>query len=520
MKQLFGLDTSSFKTLREENLIYIDKTRWILNLVTTGRAFFLSRPRRFGKSLAVSTLKELFKGNSNLFKGLYIEDKWTFKPYPVLIFDFNKIQNTDLNVFEDNLRFILFKFYKENSINIPDTNDLLLLFAELVTGLYKKYNQRVVILIDEYDKPIIDHLGYGQNGIDTAKNNRKLLKNFFGTLKASDVVDALKFVFVTGVSRFSKISIFSEWNNLTDITMHSDYADFLGYTDDEIKTYCEDYLYDFCREKKMGIEECLGKLKYHYNGYRFSEERDIKVFNPISIMNCLNDKTFKNYWFSTATPSFLVNLIKEKNYFIPGLEHAEIDDSMLESFDIENIDIVPMLFQTGYLTLKNFDGTLFSLSYPNEEVKKSFNKILLKTISEKSSTTAFAQKLGNAFKNENHEDIKFFINAIFNEIPYPHFKNADENYFHTIIYMALSLMGFNTKSELLNSRGRLDLALIFPDKVFVIEFKCDVSAVSAVDQIKEKNYALKWKNNGLRTIICGISFDTKKREVKEILFEE
>jgi hypothetical protein len=215
-----------------------------------------------------------------------------------------------------------------------------------------------------------------------------------------------------------------------------------------------------------------------------------------------------------------VNLIKEKNYFIPDMENIELDDSMLETFNIENIRIEPMLFQTGYLTIKDFDGTIFYLSYPNEEVKKSFNKILLDDFSGNYNAPVLAQKLGKAFKNENYDDVEFFINAIFNEIPYPHFKNADENYFHTIIYMALSLIGFNTKSELLNSRGRLDLALIFPDKVFVIEFKCNISAQSAINQIKEKAYCDKWNNKDLRTVLCGISFDTETKKLKDILFEE
>jgi hypothetical protein len=237
-------------------------------------------------------------------------------------------------------------------------------------------------------------------------------------------------------------------------------------------------------------------------------------------MNCLKDKEFKNYWFSTATPSFLVELIKENNYFIPALENAKAGCGMLENFNIENLQIIPLLFQTGYLTIKDYDGSLVYLSYPNEEVKKSFNEILLQNITNEFNSVTYANELGLAFKNEDFEEAKFFINAIFNEIPYPHFKNADENYFHTIIYMALSLIGFNTKSELLNSRGRLDLALIFPDKVYVIEFKCNIPAKEGITQIKEKGYAKKWKNQNIRTILCAVSFDTEKREVKEILVEE
>jgi hypothetical protein len=376
-----------------------------------------------------------------------------------------------------------------------------------------------VILIDEYDKPIIDHLG--KNEIETAKENRDILESLFGVLKGANVVDIIQFVFVTGVSRFSKVSIFSKWNNLNDLTMNGFYSDFLGYTEEEIKTYFEEYLYEFCDEYGMDIEECLEKLRYHYNGYRFTR-KNIKVFNPVSIMYCLQNKEFQNFWFSTATPSFLVNLIKEKDYFIPDIEKAELGSNQLEAFDIENLEIEPLLFQTGYLTIKDYDyeEDIYYLKYPNIEVEKSFFEILFENVSEKSGTIMFAKKLGKAFKNEDYENVKFYINAIFNEIPYPHYKNKDENYFHTIIYLSLSLIGFNSESELLNSRGRLDLALIFPDKAFIIEFKCDSSAQSAIDQIKEKKYADKWKNKGIKTILCGINFNSEKKETNQILIKE
>jgi hypothetical protein len=516
MKKL-ALNTSSFEKLRTGNLIYVDKTKWISRLLDNGEAYFLSRPRRFGKSLTISTLNELFSGNKKLFKGLYIENKWEFDSYPVLVFDFNEINNSDPEKLYSTIQFRLKEFYKQHSLTLPKSEDNIILFSDLIDRLSKKYKKRVIVLVDEYDKPIIDHLA--KDEIKIAKQNREILESFFGTLKGANVVDNIKFIFVTGVSRFSKVSIFSKWNNLTDITMSGEYSDFLGYSQDEIKEYFDEYLYEFCEEMGISIEECIEKLKYYYNGYRFSK-KDIKVFNPISLMNCLKDKEFKNYWFSTATPSFLVELIKEKNYYIPNLENVRAGSGMLENFDIENLQIIPMLLQTGYLTIKDHDGTLVSLSYPNEEVKKSFNEILLQNITNKFDSAAYANELGLAFKNEDFEEAKFFINAIFNEIPYPHFKNADENYFHTIIYMSLSLIGYNTKSELLNSRGRLDLALIFPDKVYIIEFKCNSSADVAINQIKEKGYAKKWENKNIRTILCGISFDSEKREVSDILFEE
>ena len=517
MKKL-ALSTSSFEKLRTGNFIYVDKTKWILKLLDNDEAYFLSRPRRFGKSLTVSTLHELFSGNKELFKGLYIEDKWEFKPYPVLTFDFNEIDTSNSKNLTESLKAKLFNFAKIHELKL-DKDDLLKdIFLNLLTALYEKYNEKLVILVDEYDKPIIDHLA--KDEIKIAKQNREILESFFGTLKGANVVDNIKFIFVTGVSRFSKVSIFSKWNNLTDITMSEKYSDFLGYSEDEIKEYFDEYLYEFCEEKKMSIEECLDKLKYYYNGYRFCEDREITVFNPISLMNCFQNKKFANYWFSTATPKFLVELIKENNYFIPDIENVKLRPSLLETFDIERLPIVPMLFQTGYLTIKDYYRERLHLSYPNQEVKKSFTENLMLDMSNNFKAINFADELGIAFMDEDFDEVKFNINAIFNEIPYPHFKNADENYFHTIIYLSLSLIGYNTLSELLNSRGRLDLALIFPDKVYVIEFKCNSSADLAINQIKEKGYAKKWKNKNIRTILCGISFDSEKREVNDILFEE
>ncbi len=313
--------------------MYVDKTRWIHKLVTRGMYYFLSRPRRFGKSLIISTLKELFKRNKKLFKGLYIENKWKFEEHPVLGFDFNEINNKTSDQLESSIKRLLYDFFKTNHLNTPDSEDISYLFKQLIIELHEKDNQRIVILIDEYDKPIIDHLG--KDRIEIAKQNRKILESLFSVLKGANVVDLIQFVFVTGVSRFSKVSIFSKWNNLKDITINRAYADFPGYTEEEIKTYFKEYLSEFCDEYGMDIEECFKKLRYHYNGYRFSEE-NIKVFNPISIMNCLADKKFKNHWFSTATPSFLVNLIKEKDYFIPDMEKVELNSYQVEAFDIEN----------------------------------------------------------------------------------------------------------------------------------------------------------------------------------------
>ncbi len=521
MKKRLGLDTSSFRKLREKDLVYVDKTKWIYKLVTEGECYFLSRPRRFGKSLTISTLKELFSGNKELFKGLYIYDKWDFKKYPVLIFDFNEINNKTPKDLENSFRTLLDYYFEVNKIKRPSSDDLSFLFKQLIVSLYQKFNQKVVILIDEYDKPIIDHLGKGDKELQVAIQNRDILENFFGVLKGANVVDIIQFVFVTGVSRFSKVSIFSKWNNLQDITMRGEFADFLGYTEKEVRIYFKDYLEELANEYKLTLDGAMEKLKFYYDGYRFSDSNDVRVFNPVSIMYCLQEKKFKNYWFATGTPSFLINLIKEKKYYIPDLENVKTRATFLETFDIENLNVVSLLFQAGYLTIKDYSNDRYYLSYPNEEVKKSFAEVLMQSLVQKESPVNLADELGIAFQQEDFEDIKYYINAIFSEIPYPpHYTKADENYFHTIIYLALTLTGYNAKSELLSSRGRLDLALIFPDKVYVVEFKCNSSAKDAIKQIKDKKYADKWKNKGIKTILCGINFDTEKREVKEIVFEK
>ena len=517
--KLLPLDTSSFRRIREGNYIYVDKTRWIYKLITEGICYFFSRPRRFGKSLTISTLKELFKGHKELFKGLWIYERWAFKEYPVVVFDFNRIENTNPEVLKLALKSKLLSSARDYELELKE--DLLSsLFAELILWLFKKYSQKVVILIDEYDKPIIDHLGFGEERLKIAEQNREVLKRFFGVLKGDEVVDALQFVFVTGVSRFTKVSIFSEWNNLQDITLDSAFADFLGYSEEEIKTYFSDYLTSLSQKHGLSLKECLKKMAYWYNGYRFSLEKEVRIYNPISVMYCLKNGSFRNYWFQTATPSFLVNLLKERNYHLPKLECVPTDQDLLETFALSYIRIEPLLFQTGYLTIKEVEDDIIYLSYPNEEVKQSFSKILMRNLIETPDETIYlARRLGKAFKEENYEKIKEFTNAIFASLPYELYKKADEAFFHTIMYLSLALLGYDARSEVLTARGRLDMAVYDEDKVYIIEFKCHQNADLALKQIKEKGYAERWVGSGKKVILMGIDFDREKRRIREMKVE-
>ncbi len=398
------LDTSSFKRIREAGWLYVDKTKWIYKLLNSGMCFFLSRPRRFGKSLTVNTLKELFRGNKELFKGLYIYDKWDFKPHPVLLFDFNSVSCENPEALRKGLTFYLKEHAKDYEVELPHGDTLKELFDALIKTLYRKYKTPVVVLVDEYDKPIIDHLGLGEERIKVAYANREVLKDFFGVLKGAGVIDELAFVFVTGVSHFTKVSIFSEWNNLRSITFHEEFADFPGYTEEEILKFFKAHL-EALREKLglKSVEEVMERIRFWYNGYRFSPGRDTKTYNPVSVMNALADGSFKNYWFETGTPTFLVNLLKERFWEVPDLENLEVELEVFQAYELENLPIESVLYQTGYLTIKDVDEVSESmvLGYPNQEVKKSFCKVLFwQGISPPVSTKALSTKLAKALYEE------------------------------------------------------------------------------------------------------------------------
>ncbi|MDM8538423.1 AAA family ATPase, partial [Desulfobacterales bacterium HSG17] len=387
-------------------------------------------------------------------------------------------------------------------------------FKELILALYQKTGIPVVILIDEYDKPLIDYLGKGEKALETARANRDILKYFFGVIKGGEVSSVLRFVFITGVSKFSRVSIFSELNNLKDITMNRHYAEMLGYTQTEIETCFTDHIESFAKEYSQSSEQIIRELKIHYNGYRFSE-KESQVYNPFSVLNSLSDQAFKHYWFETGTPTFLVNLLKEANWYLPKIEEMQTVESIFSMYELDDLKPEALLFQTGYVTIKNVKNRLYSFGYPNQEVKTAFLETLLhsyiKGISDRSRFVLLAEYLFA-------EDMDAFIEtmkAIFASIPYSIESKRDEAYFHTIFYLMVCASGVNANSEVLTCDGRIDLAMEFPDKTYVIEFKCNQSADAALKQIRDKNYALKYRQSEKKIILMGINFDTEKRNISE-----
>ena len=346
MEKFLPVGIQSFEQMITGNFLYVDKTRYIYDMVRPPQGFyFLARPRRFGKSLTVSTFEALFKGKRNLFADLQIvRTDWEWQCFPVLKIDFTQINSETPEKLEASLLNYVYEISDSEDIkhsirSLPDC------FVRLIIRLAAKYQKPVVVLADEYDKPIIDHLGKGEKQLEIAKNNRDKLKQFFGVLKGGDVSAVLRFVFITGVSKFSRVSIFSELNNLEDITMAESYTALLGYTKDELETYFKPFVKRLAEKRGDSEKEIMTKLARYYDGYRFSES-DIRVYNPFSVLSALKKKAFKNYWFETGTPSFLINLLRENNWYLPGIEGMQATEAVFSTYELENLQPEALLFQT------------------------------------------------------------------------------------------------------------------------------------------------------------------------------
>ncbi|MBX7233350.1 MAG: ATP-binding protein [Caldilineales bacterium] len=505
----------AFETMRGQGYAYVDKTRWIHRMATAGMFYFLARPRRFGKSLLLSTLKCLFEGRRELFEGLWIAEQgeWDWQSHPVILLDFNEIEHDSPPNLERGLAFSLRRIARQHRVQI-DASGIVTGFTELILALHQRTRQPVVVLIDEYDKPLIDHLGKGEDGLAIARSHRDILRNFFAVLKGGTVSPALRFVLLAGVSRFSRVSIFSELNNLQDLSMNDAYADMLGYTQEEIERSFSTDMDAFADHLGWTPAEVRAGLELQYNGYRFSE-RDVRVYNPFSVLNALSERKFGNYWFASGTPTFLINLLRQGRWDLTAIEGLEVDPSAFSTFEIDNLRLEALLFQTGYLTIGDVSNGIYRLDYPNQEVKVSFLKSLLfapeQGVEEQSRSMVL--QLAQHLRNEDMEAFFTTMQAVFASIPYSLSAAQSEAYFHTIFYLMLSTSGADASSELLTNRGRIDLTVEFSDKVFVFEFKCNQSATAGLEQIRARGYAERYRTGGRRVMLVGINFDTTTRNI-------
>jgi len=522
-EKFLPLGIQDFETMRKGNFVYVDKTEYINKLIHPIQAFyFMSRPRRFGKSLLVSTLGYFFEGRRDLFEGLWIAENtdWKWEQHPVVKIDFNQISHETVEKLREGLSYALNDIGENNGIEIKG-NLLAENFRELIIELEKRYNSSVVVLVDEYDKPLISHLGKGAAELEIAKQNRDVLKQFFGVLKGQDVSGALRLVFITGVSKFSRVSIFSDLNNLDDLSMQSPFNEMFGYTEDELEQYFRHYIKSMANTLKLSYRECKVQLQTWYNGYRFTE-KDEKVYNPFSILNALKNRNFKNYWFETGTPSFLVNLMKENNYPVPEIEHLKLHEHSFTTYDLENLRLEALLFQTGYITITDYDGIFYSLSYPNQEVKTSFADFIYSELVEIRSPSLKDRYrlLAVLLQQQKIDEFIEVVNSILASIPYSHIARQDESYYHTVFYLMLSASGVLVQTEVLTSIGQIDIAVEFSDKVYIIELKCNQAADKAIAQIKERRYSEKYFSSGRDIYLIGINFDTAKRRITDWKWEK
>ncbi len=509
--QKLPVGIQSFSELRRGGYLYVDKTRQAYELAVGGKYYFLSRPRRFGKSLLVSTFKALFEGSKELFEGLWIEEHWDWeKTNPVIHLRFSSLGYKSLGL-ERALHEFLDEVIEEHHLGVEE-EALEKKFREIFASLAAKKGQ-VVLLIDEYDKPIIDYLG---EEIALAKENQQILKTFYSVIKDSDPY--IRMVFITGVSKFSRVSIFSDLNNLYDITLSESYVTMLGYTQEELETFFAEHLKDFCEKKNYSREEALAQIRRWYNGYSWDGEAF--VYNPFSILLFFKDHKFTNYWFKTATPTFLINLIRKEVYY--DFDGVKVGDAAFDSFDIEHLDVITLLFQTGYLTIKKYDERreLYTLGYPNREVKKSMLEYLVHAFSNTSATQvrAYALDVADALQEEDLEKVRDVFNILLYSLPYQLHQKA-EKFYHAIVHLFFTYMGLDVHSEVSTARGRADSMVEFDDKVYCFEFKLDRSAREALEQLKNRGYADKYRSTGKKIILIGVNFSSEKREVDEFAVE-
>ncbi|MBF0389164.1 MAG: AAA family ATPase [Desulfamplus sp.] len=511
---------SSFENIRLNGDVYVDKTKHICQMISDGKYYFLSRPRRFGKSLMISTLKCLFEGKEELFEGLWIKDKgssqnfkWEWKQHPVITLDFNGISHQTPELLVQGLSIAMKNTGDAYGIELKETL-LKEQFKELIGNIFKKIKMPVVFLIDEYDKPLIDHLGKGDDVLKIAKMNRDILKDFFGVIKDVDVVDITRFVFITGVSKFSQVSIFSELNNLTDLTMQRKYADMMGYTDKELKESFAIHIDAFAKEISVSPQELLLSMKQYYNGYRFSE-KDVKVYNPFSVLRAFGEQALKPYWFQTGTPSFLINLISQKRWYIPEIEKLKATTSLFSVYDLETLHLEAILFQTGYITIRDVRGMLYTFDYPNQEVKTAFLENLFYSYTENFREGSRFALLCEYLELEEFGNFIENMKAIYASIPNILESKRDEAYFHTIFYLMVSASGARAHSEVLTCKGRIDMVVEFKDKIYIIEFQCNQSSDEAIKQIRSKSYADPFLHKGKTINLMGINFGIEERNITD-----
>ena len=507
----------TFEKLIENNFLYVDKTEYIWRLIDSAPAmYFMSRPRRFGKSLTVSTLEAVFSGKKELFKGLAIYNKsYDWKKYPVIHLDMGNCNAKNAEELEAFLNDKLTECSEKTETSLQGES-ITTRFASLIRELATQ--DSVVILVDEYDKPILNNIGNPE-----LKEMLFVLKGFYSTIKTCEQQE--HFVFVTGVSKFCHVSLFSDLNNLTDITMNADYATMLGYTQREFETNFAEWISAAESRQQLPHEAYLREIKNWYNGYRFEEQAET-VYNPVSLASFFSDGfKFKNYWFSTGTPSFLLELIKKKNFDFEDALTRPVSGIAFAAYEVDRIEPLALLLQTGYLTIKSsfvdFGATFYHLDFPNFEVRSAFDTYLLNAYTSitKDELEGIAVGLARHVRSGNTEGIMKDFKTFLAAIPYD-IQLSNEKYYQTIFFLLFLMLGVYIEAESRTNDGRIDAVAMCGEWIYLFEFKINRNAECALDQIKEKEYFRKYQHSGKRIILIGANLNTETRQLDDWKQEE
>ena len=506
----YPIGLQNFQGLREDGYVYVDKTAFVYELAQSGKYYFLSRPRRFGKSLFLSTLEAYYQGKKELFKGLALEQlEKDWKVYPVLHLDLNAAKYTDSEALESILNGH-FRYFEETYGTTPSGLSLSERFKVIIRRAYEQTGQKVVILVDEYDKPLLQAIGNKA----LQDEYRATLKSVYGVAKTMD--GYIQMAFFTGVTKFSKVSVFSDLNNLNDISLDERFVEICGITEQEIRAIFDDDVEKMALKRGIDKETCYCKLKENYDGYHFRED-SVGVYNPFSLLSALQKMEFKDYWFETGTPTFLVETLKQNNYELENMTREEVTADLLGSLDSIDTNPLPLLYQSGYLTIKNYNPRFmtYQLGFPNGEVERGFTRFLFRYYAPVriEQSACFIKNFVLEIEAGQPEKFMSRLDSMFADQHYQIAGDA-ELYFHNVVYVVFKMLGFYVDVERHTSDGRMDMLVQTKDYIYIFEFKIDKSADEALAQIEEKQYAKPYEMDSRKLYKIGVNFSSATRRIE------
>ena len=508
-----GIQT--FEDIRRKNYLYVDKTALVWRMANMGKPYFLSRPRRFGKSLLLSTFESYFLGKKELFEGLAIEKMETeWKEYPVLHIDLNAEKYDKPEKLNEILSNHLTQWELKYGKGI-DERTLSSRFGGVIRRACEQTGQQVVVLVDEYDKPMLQAIGDDV----LQKSFRNTLKAFYGALKSQD--GCIKFALLTGVTKFGKVSVFSDLNNLNDISMWNKYIDICGVSEQELYDNLDAELHEFANVQGVTYEEICARLKEMYDGYHFTHNSK-GMYNPFSLLLAFDRNEFKSYWFETGTPTYLVELLKKHHYDLHRMAHEETDEQVLNSIDSESTNPIPVIYQSGYLTIKGYDEEfgIYRLGFPNREVEEGFIRFLLPYYAnvDKVESPFEIQKFVREVRAGDYESFFRRLQSFFSDIPYELARELELHY-QNVLYIVCKLVGFYVKAEYHTSEGRVDMVLQTDKFIYIMEFKLNGTAEEALQQINDKHYARPFEMDSRKLFKIGVNFSAETRNIEKWLVE-